>query len=324
MRAVRHHRVRLRALAVAGRQRPITPSSTSPPGNGIISFTTRRHFERAGAVFNADPYLTVKLLFRKGDPADAGKPASTSQVRRNGGWFGPLNAAPDLPRDADVVAEEELAGLRRSLAPQWLLRPRLLLHEPHRQRSLRRARQRDLGHAVLLHRCALRLRMQHRHVAPRRTDARTLHQFARSRGRRRPLGRAGKFHARSTRCSRWLASDVASSWPAPALTSAAPCRAFENDHLYSRHQHFQGKSFIARKGQLKLDNYGATMPVTGKAVQKPPFYYRHMEMMFITYRTDDDAATTWLPSRWNWTVLPPPRSSSRTTVPRPSAPTTKR
>ncbi len=52
---------------------------------------------------------------------------------------------------------------------------------------------------------------------------------------------------------------------------------------------------MARKGQLKLDHYGATMPVTGEAVQKPPFYYRHMEMMFITYRTDDDAAAAWLP-----------------------------
>ena len=52
---------------------------------------------------------------------------------------------------------------------------------------------------------------------------------------------------------------------------------------------------MARKGQLKIDQYGATMPVTGEAVQKPPFYYRHMEMMFIIYRTDDDAALAWLP-----------------------------
>ena len=54
---------------------------------------------------------------------------------------------------------------------------------------------------------------------------------------------------------------------------------------------------MARRGQLKLDHYGATMPVTGEAVQKPPFYYRHMEMMFITYRTDEDAAAAWLPEQ---------------------------
>lgn len=52
---------------------------------------------------------------------------------------------------------------------------------------------------------------------------------------------------------------------------------------------------MARKGQLTLDQYGATMPVTGPAVQKPPYYYRKMEMMFITYRTDADAALRWLP-----------------------------
>jgi len=68
----------------------------------------QENFARATAVFEADPYLTMKLLFRKGDPADAGKPAFTSAVRRQGGWFGPLDAAPDYPRDNDVVTEEDL------------------------------------------------------------------------------------------------------------------------------------------------------------------------------------------------------------------------
>ena len=48
-------------------------------------------------------------------------------------------------------------------------------------------------------------------------------------------------------------------------------------------------------GRLTLDQFGATMPVTGPAVQKPPFYYRDMLMMFMTYRTDEDAALAWLP-----------------------------
>jgi len=52
---------------------------------------------------------------------------------------------------------------------------------------------------------------------------------------------------------------------------------------------------MARYGRLTVDQYGATMPVTGPAVQKPPFYYRDMEMMFVTYRTDDEAALRWLP-----------------------------
>lgn len=49
------------------------------------------------------------------------------------------------------------------------------------------------------------------------------------------------------------------------------------------------------KGKLKIAEYGATMPVTGEAVQKPPFYFRHMEMMIVSYRTDDEAALAWLP-----------------------------
>ncbi|MEQ8659377.1 MAG: acetoacetate decarboxylase family protein [Gammaproteobacteria bacterium] len=52
---------------------------------------------------------------------------------------------------------------------------------------------------------------------------------------------------------------------------------------------------MARKGTLTVAQYGATMPVTGEAVQKPPFYYRNMTMMFIVYRTDEEAALAWLP-----------------------------
>ena len=52
---------------------------------------------------------------------------------------------------------------------------------------------------------------------------------------------------------------------------------------------------MAQQGRLKVANFGASMPVTGEAVQKPPFYYRNMEMMFITYETDPEAALDWLP-----------------------------
>ncbi len=52
---------------------------------------------------------------------------------------------------------------------------------------------------------------------------------------------------------------------------------------------------MSRKGKLTVDQYGASMPVTGEAVQKPPFYYRNMTMMFLVYRTDEEAALAWLP-----------------------------
>jgi len=52
---------------------------------------------------------------------------------------------------------------------------------------------------------------------------------------------------------------------------------------------------MAKKGQLSIDKFQATMPVTNEAAQKPPYYYRNMRMMFVTYRTDEEAALAWLP-----------------------------
>ena len=88
--------------------RAFYPEQEYPYGQWDYMKFYQENFARATAVFEADPYLTVKLLFRKGDPAGAGLPAFTSAVRRNGGWFGPLDVAPDMPRDADVVTESDL------------------------------------------------------------------------------------------------------------------------------------------------------------------------------------------------------------------------
>ncbi len=94
--------------AVALVDRGLYPVADYPYGQWDYMKFYEENFARATSVFEANPYLTVKLLFRKGDPADADKPAFTSAVRRQGGWFGPLDAAPDYPRDADVVTEEDL------------------------------------------------------------------------------------------------------------------------------------------------------------------------------------------------------------------------
>ncbi len=66
------------------------------------------NFDKACATFDANPYNVVKALFRKGDPAGKGNPAMTAFVRQTGGWFGGADAAPDIPRDADVVTESDL------------------------------------------------------------------------------------------------------------------------------------------------------------------------------------------------------------------------
>ena len=65
------------------------------------------NFAEAIAPMDANVYKFVKLAFRKGDPAEEGKPARTANARRNHGMLG--GNIPDLPRDGDVVSEEDLS-----------------------------------------------------------------------------------------------------------------------------------------------------------------------------------------------------------------------
>ncbi|MGE0625684.1 MAG: alpha/beta fold hydrolase [Pseudomonadales bacterium] len=95
--------------------RSIYPAERFPAGQWEYQLFYRENFEKATRTFEANPYNTVKLLFRKGDPAGFGKPAATAMTRINGGWFGDLDAAPDLPMDADVVTEQDLRTYTRSL-----------------------------------------------------------------------------------------------------------------------------------------------------------------------------------------------------------------
>jgi pimeloyl-ACP methyl ester carboxylesterase len=99
------------------------PQADYPFGQWDYMKFYEENFARATAVFDADPYRTVKLLFRKGDPAQAGKPTLTSMVRRQGGWFGASARPPDLPRDDDVVSEEELGIYAEALGRQGFFGP---------------------------------------------------------------------------------------------------------------------------------------------------------------------------------------------------------
>ena len=46
---------------------------------------------------------TVRALFRRGNPAARGKPGRTATIRRDGGWFGGADRAPDVPLDEAVL-----------------------------------------------------------------------------------------------------------------------------------------------------------------------------------------------------------------------------
>jgi pimeloyl-ACP methyl ester carboxylesterase len=88
--------------------RSIYPIDKYPVGQWDYMLFYQENFEKARAQFEGNIEATVKWLFRKGSPDGKGKPAFTATVRANGGWFGAATAAPDLPRDADVLTETDL------------------------------------------------------------------------------------------------------------------------------------------------------------------------------------------------------------------------
>ncbi len=95
--------------------RSVYPEDEFPVGQWDYQLFYQENFARAQETLGANPYNTVRALFRKGDPEGRGKPTFTAFTRRNGGWFGPLDAAPDMPRDDDVVTEEDLRSYAAAL-----------------------------------------------------------------------------------------------------------------------------------------------------------------------------------------------------------------
>ncbi len=103
--------------------RGIYPADRYPAGQWEYQLFYQENFEKATRTFEANPYNTVKLLFRKGDPATFGKPAGTAMTRINGGWFGDLEEAPDVPMDTDVVTEQDLGVYARALEKNGFFGP---------------------------------------------------------------------------------------------------------------------------------------------------------------------------------------------------------
>ena len=75
---------------------------------GVLAFLPRA-FRPRPATFEANVDNFVRALFRKGDPAGRGKPSFMAEVRRSNGWFGGADEAPSVPRDVDVITEQDLS-----------------------------------------------------------------------------------------------------------------------------------------------------------------------------------------------------------------------
>jgi len=98
--------------------RKIYPEDKFPAAQWDYQLFYRENFAAARAGFEANVRATVRALFRAGSAAGKGKPARTAFVRANGGWFGPQNTAPDVPRDPAVLTEADenryVAALERT------------------------------------------------------------------------------------------------------------------------------------------------------------------------------------------------------------------
>jgi pimeloyl-ACP methyl ester carboxylesterase len=88
--------------------RELYPENEFPAGQWDYMRYYEESFAEAIAPMDANVSQCVKRLFRKGDPAGEGKRAFTATARRSHSFFG-MRALPDLPRDNDVVTEEDLS-----------------------------------------------------------------------------------------------------------------------------------------------------------------------------------------------------------------------
>ncbi len=95
--------------------REVYPEAEYPAGQWDYQLFYEESFDRASAGFEHDVEATVKALFRAGNAAGEGQPAITAAVRKMGGWFGALPGAPDLPRDASVLTEEDFRAYAAAL-----------------------------------------------------------------------------------------------------------------------------------------------------------------------------------------------------------------
>jgi pimeloyl-ACP methyl ester carboxylesterase len=102
--------------------RSVYPEAEHPAGQWDYQFFYEESFDKAHASFEANIRNVVKALFRKGNPDAVGKPSRTAAVRKAGGWLGG-GAWPDLPRDADVLTEQDMEAYIAALTRNGFFGP---------------------------------------------------------------------------------------------------------------------------------------------------------------------------------------------------------
>ena len=103
--------------------RDIYAEDEFPAGQWEYQRFYEENFAAAIAPFDADPTNAIKALFRGGDLSGKNKPSRTAFVRRDGGWFRGAAVPPDVPRDPDVISEEDLCAYAAALARNGFFGP---------------------------------------------------------------------------------------------------------------------------------------------------------------------------------------------------------
>ncbi len=201
--------------------RTLYPEAEYPAGQWEYMLFYEEQFDKARAAFDADPRMTVKALFRKGSPSGKGKPSRTATVRKDGGWFGGAGRAPDVPRDPDLVTDEELdayaEGLRRHgfFGPDsWYMNARRNIEYAKRARN---GGVIDLPalflHATYDYTCET---IDSRLAEPMRRDCRRLTEVAVTSGHWMAQEKPQVVNAA---LARWLVSALPEVWPVSPRTS---------------------------------------------------------------------------------------------------------
>ena len=117
--------------------RAIYPEDEYPAGQWDYMLYYQENFTAACKGFDDNVRNVVKALFRKGNPDAVAYPSLTALVRRSGGWLG-NEPWPDLPRDPDVLTEQDLEAYTAALTRNGFFGPDswYMNHDANRAYSL--------------------------------------------------------------------------------------------------------------------------------------------------------------------------------------------
>lgn len=94
--------------------RELYPIEQSPNGQWDYQIYYEANSDAINKVFEADVENTVKVLYRRGDPASFRKPGPLSTVSRDGGWFGGRSSAPQMGDLSGSVLDESTFNTLRT------------------------------------------------------------------------------------------------------------------------------------------------------------------------------------------------------------------